>query len=141
MALKFLENSSKLLQRRYYRYGNQVIVSINIFKRKCNIEDHYLLYYYVINLSKYTNQRVTSYELISLRVEFIARISSCDIVLLHALQVTFCIRVTSYCLLSKLRVTFYMRVMSYCLFHELRVTFIARVTSCCSLHELRVTIY
>ena len=143
MALKFLANSSELLQRSCYRYGNQVIVSINIFKRKCNIKDYYLLYYYVINLSDIliNELRVTSYELISLRVAFIARVSSYDLVLLHKLQVTFCIRVTNYCLLHKLRVTFYMRVTSYCLFHELRVTFIARVTNHCSLHELRVTIY
>ena len=144
MVLIFLANSSELLQRSYYRYGNQVIVSINIFKRKCNIKDYYLVYYYVINLSDIliNELRVTSYELISLRVAFIARVSSYDLVLLHELQVTFCIRVTSYCLLHhKLRVTFYVRVTRYCLFHELRVTFIARVTSYCSLHELRVTIY
>ena len=68
--------------------------------------------------------QVTSYELISLQAAFIARVTSYDLFLLHELRVTFCIRVTSYCLL-----------------HELRVTFIARVTSYCLLHELRVTVY
>ena len=85
--------------------------------------------------------QVWSYELISLRVAFIARVTSYNLFLLHELRVTFCIRVTSSCLLHELRVTFYIRVTSYCLFHELRVTIIARVTSYCLLHELRVTVY
>ena len=65
--------------------------------------------------------------------------TSYELFLLHELRVTFCIRVTSYCLLHELRVTFYIRVTSYCLLHELRVTFITRVTSYCLLHKLRVT--
>ena len=85
--------------------------------------------------------QVTSYEIISLRVAFIARVTSYDLLLLHELRVTFCIRVMSSCLLQELRVTFYIRLTSYCLFHELRVTIIARVTSYCLLHELRVTVY
>ena len=71
---------------------------------------------------------------------FELRVTSYELFLLHELQVTFCIRVTSYCFLHELRVTFYIRVASYCLLHELRVTFIARVTSYCLLHELRVTV-
>ena len=39
MALKFLANSSELLQRSYYRCGNRVIVSRNIFKWKGNIKE------------------------------------------------------------------------------------------------------
>ena len=46
----------------------------------------------------YTNQRVTCFELLSLRV-------------------------ASYCLLHELRVTFYMRVTSYCLLYELQVNY------------------
>ena len=87
----------------------------------------------------YTNKRVTSYELISLRVAFIARVTSYELFLLHELRVTFCIRVTSCCLLHELRVIFFVRVTSHCLLHKLRVTFIAQATSCCLLHELRVT--
>ena len=69
-----------------------------------------------------------------LRVAFIARITSYESCLLYKLRVTFCTRVTSYCLLQELRVFFYIRVPTYCLFHDLRVTFTARVTSCL-LHE------
>ena len=72
----------------------------------------------------YTNQRVTSYELISLRVVFIAQVTSYKLFLLHELRVIFCIRVTS----------------NY-LWHELRYFFIARVTGYWLLHELRVTVY
>ena len=53
MALKFLASASDLLQRSYYRRGNQVIASRNIFKRKCNIKYYYLSYYYVINFNVY----------------------------------------------------------------------------------------
>ena len=67
--------------------------------------------------------QVTSYELISLRVAFIARVMSYDLVLLHELRVTFYIRFASYC--------YY-----YCTSYEL--LFMARVTSCCLLHESRV---
>ena len=114
-----------------------------------------ILYFITCHLPRwYTNQRVTSYELISLGVAFIARVASYELFLLHELRVTFCIQVTSYCLLHELRVTFYMRVTNYCFFDELRVTFtiqvtnyylfyellfILRVTSFCLLHELRVT--
>ena len=85
--------------------------------------------------------RVTSYELISLRVAFFARVTSYELILLHELRVTICIRVTSYYLLGKLRVTFCIRVTSYCLLHELRVIFIARVSSYCLLRQLRVTFF
>ena len=66
------------------------------------------------NKEWYTNQRVTSYELISLQVASIARVTSYKLFLLHELRVT--IYCTSYELL------FIARVTSYCLFHELRVT-------------------
>ena len=56
MALKFLASASKLLQRNYYERGNQVIVSRNIFKRKCNKKDYYLSSYYVISLNVYKIQ-------------------------------------------------------------------------------------
>ena len=85
--------------------------------------------------------RVTSYELISLRVACIVRATSYELFLLHELRVIFCMQVTSRCLLHELGVTFYIRVTSYCLLHELRVTFIARITSYCILHKLRVTVY
>ena len=68
--------------------------------------------------------QITSYELISWRVAFIARVTSYNLLLLH-----------------KLRVTFYIRITSCCLFHELRITIIERVTSYCLLHKLRVTVY
>ena len=58
--------------------------------------------------------RVTSYKLIALPVELIARVKSYELFLLHELLVTFSIRVTSYYLLHELRVTFYIRVTSYC---------------------------
>ena len=45
MALKFLANALELLQRTYYRRGNQVTASKNIFKRKCNIKYYHLLRY------------------------------------------------------------------------------------------------
>ena len=56
MALKFLANSSELLQRSYYKRGNQVTVSRRIYERKCNIKDYYLSYYCVINLNVYRIQ-------------------------------------------------------------------------------------
>ena len=87
----------------------------------------------------YTNQRVTSYELISIGVAFIARVASYELFLLHELRVTFCIQVTSYCLLHELRVTFCIKVTSYCLLHEFRVTFYIQVTSYCLFDELRAT--
>ena len=89
----------------------------------------------------YTNQQIRSYELMSLRVAFIARLTSYELFLLYKLWVIFCVRVTSYCLLHELQATFYIRVTSYCLLHELQITFIARLTSYCLLHELRVTFY
>ena len=55
MALKFFVNASELLQRSYYRRGNQVIVSVNILKRKCYKK--LLSYYYVINLNVCKIQR------------------------------------------------------------------------------------
>ena len=61
----------------------------------------------------YSSQQVTSYELF----------------LLHELRVTFCLRVTSYCLLHELRVTFYIRVTSYFYYTSYKLLFIARVTS------------
>ena len=84
--------------------------------------------------------QVTSYELISLRVAFIARVMSYDLVLFHELRVTFCIRVTRCCLLHELRVTFYIRFASYCYYYctSYEPLFIARVTSCCLLHGSRV---
>ena len=63
MALKALANSSELLQRSYYRRGGQVIVSRNISKRKCNIKDYYLSYYYVINLNVYKIQCCSKIQL------------------------------------------------------------------------------
>ena len=63
MALKVLTNSSELLQRNYYRRGSQVIVSRNIFKRKCNIKDCYLSYSYVINLNVYKIQCCSKIQL------------------------------------------------------------------------------
>ena len=65
--------------------------------------------------------RVTSYELISLRVKFITRVTSHELFLLHEVRVTLCIRGTSYCLFHELRVTV------YCTGYEL--LFIARLTS------------
>ena len=41
--------------------------------------------------------RILINELISLRVAFIARVTSYELFLLYKLRVTFCIRVTSYC--------------------------------------------
>ena len=82
--------------------------------------------------------RLTSYELISLRVAFIARVTSYDLFLLYELRVIFCLWVTSYCLLHGLQVTFYIRVTNYCLLQELWVSFSIRVTTYCLLHELRV---
>ena len=72
----------------------------------------------------------TSYELLSLRVVFIARVTSCKLLFIAQL------RVKSYSLLHELRVTVCIRVMSYCLLLELRVTFCMRVTSYCLLCEL-----
>ena len=66
--------------------------------------------------------QVTSYELISLRAAFIARVTSYRLLLLCELRVTFCMQVTSYCLLYELRVTIIARVTSYSLLYELRVT-------------------
>ena len=51
MALKLLLNASESLKRSYDRRGNQVIVSIKILKRKCNIKGYYLSYYCVVNLN------------------------------------------------------------------------------------------
>ena len=65
--------------------------------------------------------RVTSYELISLRVSFIARVTSYRLFLLCQLRVIFCMRVTSYCLLYELR------VILFCTSYEF--LFLARVTS------------
>ena len=103
--------------------------------------------------------QVTSYDLISLRVAFIAM--SYDLLLLHELRVTFFIQVTSCCLhttyflhtsykllfipwvkshhyCTSYELLFTARVTSYCLLHELRVTFCIWVTSYCLLHESRV---
>ena len=63
MALKFFANSSKHLQRSYYRHRNRVIVLVNILKRKCNIKDYYLSYYYVINLNVCKIQRCSKKQL------------------------------------------------------------------------------
>ena len=56
MAVKFIANASELLHVIYYERGNQVIASRRISKRKCNIKDYYLSYYYVINLNVYKIQ-------------------------------------------------------------------------------------
>ena len=67
--------------------------------------------------------RVTSYELISLRV-FIARVmsyfycTSYELLFAYELHFTY-----EYCLLHELRVTFLMQVASYCLLHKLRVIY------------------
>ena len=74
--------------------------------------------------------QVTSYELICLRVAFIARVASYDLFLWHELRVTFCIRVTSYCFLHKLRVTV------YCTSYELLFAYELRVTVYYTSHEL-----
>ena len=99
--------------------------------------------------------RVTSFELISLRVAFIARVTSYHLFLLHELLFTCELRVTVYCssyellFTYELRVTVYCtsyellfitRVTSYCLLHELQNTFCIRVTSYCSLQKLRVNL-
>ena len=80
--------------------------------------------------------QVTSYELISLRVAFIARVTSYDLFLLHELRVTFWIRVTSSCLLHELRVTFYIRVTSS-MSYELLLLHESRVIVCCTSYELQ----
>ena len=85
--------------------------------------------------------RVTSYELISLQVVFIARVTSYELFSLHELRVTFCIRVTSYCLLHELRVTFITRVTNYCLLHKLRVTVYYTSYELLFAYELRVHLY
>ena len=73
--------------------------------------------------------QATSYELISLRVAFVARVTGYNLFLLHELRVTFCTRVTSYCLLHELRVTIIARVTSYFLHTSYELLFVARVTS------------
>ena len=78
--------------------------------------------------------RVASYRLIPLRVEFIARVASYELFLLHELRATFCIRVPSYCSLHELRVT------SYCLLQELRVTVYCTIYLLLFAYELRVTV-
>ena len=85
------------------------------------------------------NQRITSYELLSLWVILIARVTSYKLVLLHELRVPFCIRVTSYCFSYEFWVTFYIKVTKYYLLDELRFTFYIQITSYCLLHELWVT--
>ena len=79
-----------------------------------------------------------SYELLFSRVVIIERVTSYELLSVHELRVSFCIRITSYCLLDELRVNFCIRVTSYCSLHELRVTFIERVTSFFFLFELQV---
>ena len=85
--------------------------------------------------------RVTSYELISLRVAFIARVTS------YELRVIFIARVTSYFLHRSFELLFIARVTSYFLHTSYELLFIARVTSyfCCTCYELlfivRVTSY
>ena len=96
----------------------------------CRQFQEFPTYQIIIFLSGwYTTQRVTSYELISLLVEFIGRVTSYELFLLHELRGTFCMRVTSYCLLHELRVTFIARVTSCCLFTSYELLFIARVRS------------
>ena len=53
-------------------------------------------------------------------------------------QISFCICVTSYCLVHELQGTSYIRVSSYYLFHKIRVNCYVRVTRYCLLHELPV---
>ena len=53
----------------------------------------------------------TSYEL---RVAFIARVLSYELLLQHELRVTFYMRVTNYCLQRELRVTIYKRIVINC---------------------------
>ena len=80
-----------------------------------------------------------SYELLFSRVVIIARVTSYELLLVHELRVSFCIRITSYCLLDELQVNFCIPVTSYCLLHELRVTFMKdfflfelQVVVCCT---------
>ena len=65
--------------------------------------------------------RVTSYKLISLRVAFIARVTSYELLLIA--------RVTSYCLLYELRDTVYCTSYELLFAYELRLNFYMRVTS------------
>ena len=81
------------------------------------------------SLSWYTNQRVTSDQLISLRLAFIARVTSYDLFLLHKLRVTFCIRVTSYYYCTSYKLLFIARFTSYFLHTSYELLFIARITS------------
>ena len=73
--------------------------------------------------------RVTSYELLSLRVALVARVTSYQLLLLHELQVTFYIQITSYRLLYELQVNFIARVTSRFLHGRYELLFISRVTS------------
>ena len=65
----------------------------------------------------------TSYELLSPRVLFIARVRSYDLLLFHETRVSFSIRVPTYCLLHELQVTFYIQVTSCNWLGELRINF------------------
>ena len=102
-----------------------------------------LLLYYYINLS-YTNQRVTSYELIPLWIAFIARVTSyfyCtsyELLLAYELQVIvyctsyellFTARVTSCFLHTSYEVLLIARVTNYFLYATYELQVIARVTS------------
>ena len=73
--------------------------------------------------------QVTSYELISLRAVFIARVTSYRLLLLCELRVTFVckLRVTVYCTSYELRSLHELRVILYCTSYEL--LFLARVTN------------
>ena len=82
-----------------------------------------------------------SYEL---RVNILTRCVYCTsygLFLLHQLRVTFCIRVTSYCLLRELRFTFNARVTSYCLLHDLVVTVYCTSYELLFAYELGVNFY
>ena len=110
--------------RRIYRFPI-------LYQWENNIPSFSIAFFHLVTTNPtqwYTNQRVTRYELMSLRVSFIARVMSYELFLLQELRVTFCIRVMSYCLLYELPVTFIARVTSYGLLCELRVTFCIRVT-------------
>ena len=88
---------------------------------------------------RYANQRVTSYELISLGNAFIARVT---IYFLHtSYGLPFIAQVMSYFLHTSYKLLFILQVTSYFYCTSYELLFIARVTSYCLLHELRVTFY
>ena len=78
--------------RRIYRFPI-------LYQWEKNIPPFSIAFFHLVTTNPtqwYTNQRVTRYELMSLRVSFIARVMSYELFLLHELRVTFCIRVTGW---------------------------------------------